>query len=107
MPPLPLTLLPQPNVTPDLHLCPPLMHVSIAMIVGGRASANTGGGTGGRAAGCPLFCGLIRVDGEQGHQPRALSNPSPEGLEDVFGFGKEWPIAINSADVDADLVTKV
>ncbi len=77
------------------------------MIVGGRASVNTGRGAGGGAAGCASFRGLIRADGERHCWPRVLSDPSPESLGNVFGVGNKWPIAINGADVNADLVTEV
>ncbi len=39
--------------------------------------------------------------------PKALSDPSPEGLCNVVGIGDEPPIVINSMDVNSDLVTEV
>jgi hypothetical protein len=43
----------------------------------------------------------------QYHRPRALSDPSPEGLCYVVGIGDKRPIVINGVDVNADLVTEV
>ncbi len=84
-----------------------MTHVVVATIVRGHASVDASGGTGGGAPGRASFCGLIRADGKQRHGPGASSNPSPKSLSDVFGIGNERPIAINSADVDVDLVTEV
>jgi hypothetical protein len=106
-PPLPPPLLLQPNVAPDLHLCPPLIHIAIATIVRGCTSINAGRGAGSRAVGHLLFCGLIRVDGKHPRWPGALSDPSPKGLGNIFDVGNEQPIPIDGADLNADLAAEV
>ncbi len=83
------------------------MHLAVARFVVGCASVNAGRGPGGGAAGRASFFGLIRTDGKCCPWPGASSDPSPEGLGNVFGIGKERPIAVNSADVNADLGTEV
>jgi hypothetical protein len=102
-PPPPL----QPNVAPNLHLCPPLMDVAIATIVGRCARVDPGKGAGGRMPGHASFCVLIQVDSKQCCQSRASSNPSPNSLGDVFGVGDKRPIAVDGADINADFVMEV
>ncbi len=79
----------------------------VPLLPTGCASIDPGRGTGGGAAGRALFCGLIQADGKCCHWPKALFDPSPEGLGNVFNVGNKRHIAINGADIDADLVTEV
>jgi hypothetical protein len=58
-------------------------------------------------AGCMLFCGLIWAESKRCCRPGLSYDPSPENLGNIFSVGDKWPITIDGADVDADLVTKV
>jgi hypothetical protein len=76
-------------------------------IVGGCISINAGRGVGSGVTGRVLFCGLILVDGKHHHWPEASCDSSPKSLGNVFGIGDKQPIAVDGADINADLVTKV
>jgi hypothetical protein len=83
------------------------MYVVVTTIVGGGCMRQCRRGhrwRGSGVAGCALFCGLIRANGKHRRWHGVLSNPTHEGLGNVGGIGDDRPIAINSADTNADLI---